>query len=141
MSACCAYFVIGINFLRIRRLLPTLASLSALKQYASWLFAICTSAYIFALGHYLHEFVVNQPGGRVLTPSCRFNAKADSPVLAPEELYGGRLVAALDRNHPRDWFDVMLLLREEGITPTIRRCFVAYLPPTIDRRMKYCLGP
>ena len=64
-----------------------------------------------------------------MVPSARDQLKADLrlPVLAPEELYGGKLVAALDRNHPRDWFDVMLLLKHEGITPSVRRCFVAYL--------------
>lgn len=64
-----------------------------------------------------------------MVPVARDQLKADLrlPVLAPEELYGGKLVAALDRNHPRDWFDVMLLLKQEGITPSIRQCFVAYL--------------
>lgn len=64
-----------------------------------------------------------------MVTAARDQLKADLrlPVLAPEELYGGKLVAALDRNHPRDWFDVMLLLKAEGITPSIRRCFVAYL--------------
>lgn len=64
-----------------------------------------------------------------MVTAARDQLKADLrlPVLAPEELYGGKLVAALDRNHPRDWFDVMLLLKAEGVTPSIRRCFVAYL--------------
>lgn len=64
-----------------------------------------------------------------MVPAARNQLKADLrlPILATEELYGSKLVAALDRNHPRDWFDVMLLLRDEGITPSIRRCFVAYL--------------
>ena len=64
-----------------------------------------------------------------MVAAARDHLKADLrlPVLVPEELYGGKLVAALDRNHPRDWFDVMLLLKQEGITPSIRRCFVAYL--------------
>lgn len=64
-----------------------------------------------------------------MVTAARDQLKADLrlPVLAAEELYGGKLVAALDRNHPRDWFDVMLLLKAEGITPSIRRCFVAYL--------------
>ena len=64
-----------------------------------------------------------------MVPAARDQLKADLrlPVLVPDELYGGKLVAALDRNHPRDWFDVMLLLEKEGITPSIRRCFVAYL--------------
>ncbi len=64
-----------------------------------------------------------------MVPVARDQLKADLrlPLLAPEEIYGGKLVAALDRNHPRDWFDVMLLLKQEGITPSIRRCLVAYL--------------
>lgn len=35
--------------------------------------------------------------------------------------------SALDRQHPRDLFDVRLLLKNEGITPAIRRAFVVYL--------------
>ncbi len=42
-------------------------------------------------------------------------------------MYGGKLVAALDRQHPRDLFDVMQLFAHEGITPGIRRAFVVYL--------------
>lgn len=48
-------------------------------------------------------------------------------LLAPEEIYGGKLVAALDRQHPRDLFDVMELFAHGGITPTIRRAFIVYL--------------
>ena len=33
----------------------------------------------------------------------------------------------MDRQHPRDLFDVMQLLENEGITPGIRRAFVVYL--------------
>jgi predicted nucleotidyltransferase component of viral defense system len=64
-----------------------------------------------------------------MVAAARDQLKADLrlPVLVSDELYAGKLVAALDRNHPRDWFDVMLLLRQEGLTPSIRRCFVAYL--------------
>lgn len=64
-----------------------------------------------------------------MVPTARERLKADLrlPVLATDELYAGKLVAVLDRNHPRDWFDVMLLLQHEGITSLIRRCFVAYL--------------
>ena len=49
------------------------------------------------------------------------------PVVSLEDLYGGKLVAALDRQHPRDLFDVMQLFLHEGITPEIRRSFVVYL--------------
>lgn len=49
------------------------------------------------------------------------------PLVATEDLYAGKLVAALDRQHPRDLFDVMQLFAHEGITPGIRRAFVVYL--------------
>jgi len=39
----------------------------------------------------------------------------------------GKLVAAMDRQHPRDLFDVMQLFAHEGITANIRRAFVVYL--------------
>ena len=54
-------------------------------------------------------------------------ADMELPVVSLEDLYGGKLVATLDRQHPRDLFDVMQLFRHEGITPGIRRSFVAYL--------------
>ena len=64
-----------------------------------------------------------------LTPKAREALLADLelPVLSLEDLYGGKLVAALDRQHPRDLFDVLQLFGHEGITPGIRRSFVAYL--------------
>jgi len=64
-----------------------------------------------------------------LTPLARYTLLADIeiPVLASEDVYGGKLVAALDRQHPRDLFDVMELFKHEGITPGIRRAFVVYL--------------
>ena len=43
------------------------------------------------------------------------------------ELYGGKIVAALDRQHPRDLFDVKILLEQGGITEKIRTAFTVYL--------------
>jgi len=48
-------------------------------------------------------------------------------VLAHEDLYAGKLVAALDRQHPRDLFDVKLLLENEGLTDSLFRAFLVYL--------------
>jgi predicted nucleotidyltransferase component of viral defense system len=44
-----------------------------------------------------------------LTPMARDVLMADLeiPVVSLEEVYGGKLVAALDRQHPRDLFDVV----------------------------------
>lgn len=64
-----------------------------------------------------------------LTPSARdtLQADLDIPVASLEDVYGGKLVAAMDRQHPRDLFDVMQLFAHEGITAGIRRAFVVYL--------------
>lgn len=65
----------------------------------------------------------------LLTPQARNLLMADLeiPVVSLEDMYGSKLVAALDRQHPRDLFDVMQLFHHEGITPGIRRAFVVYL--------------
>jgi hypothetical protein len=64
-----------------------------------------------------------------LTPAASEALMADLELrlLSHEEIYGGKLVAAMDRQHPRDLFDVMELFEHGGITPEIRRSFVVYL--------------
>lgn len=72
---------------------------------------------------------VQPPRLASLTTRARETLLADLeiPVASLEDIYGGKLVAALDRQHPRDLFDVMQLFEHEGITPAIRRAFVVYL--------------
>jgi predicted nucleotidyltransferase component of viral defense system len=64
-----------------------------------------------------------------LTQKARDTLQADLeiPVVSIEDVYGGKLVAAMDRQHPRDLFDIMQLFAHEGITAGIRRAFVVYL--------------
>ena len=47
-------------------------------------------------------------------------------VLAFEDLYAGKLHAALDRQNPRDLFDVKLLYENEGLTDDLFRTFLVY---------------
>lgn len=61
-------------------------------------------------------------------------------TLSVPDLYGGKLCAALDRQHPRDLFDVKLMLDDTGITPEIRRAFVVYLAGH-NRPMSELLDP
>jgi hypothetical protein len=49
------------------------------------------------------------------------------PVLSFADLYGGKIVAALDRQHPRDFFDTRELMANEGIDGAVRRAFLVYL--------------
>lgn len=64
-----------------------------------------------------------------LTAAARdkFSADISVPVLALAELYAGKLAAALDRQHPRDCFDVKLMYERFGLDPRFVECFVPYL--------------
>jgi predicted nucleotidyltransferase component of viral defense system len=52
---------------------------------------------------------------------------AQVQLLSFEDVYAGKLCAALDRQHPRDLFDVRLLLSVEGITSRLKDAFLVYL--------------
>jgi len=52
---------------------------------------------------------------------------AEMNILAFEDLYGGKLHATLDRQHPRDLFDVMVLYENEGLTEDLFRVFMVYV--------------
>lgn len=56
-----------------------------------------------------------------------FGVEFTVPTLVPDELYAGKLVAALDRQHPRDLFDVWQLFQSRGLNATMVECFVVYL--------------
>ena len=48
-------------------------------------------------------------------------------LLDRSELYAGKLCAALDRQHPRDLYDVKALLDEDGIDTRLMDAFVVYM--------------
>jgi len=52
---------------------------------------------------------------------------AEAPVISIPDLYGSKICAALDRQHPRDLFDVNQLLESEGITDLIRKSTIVYI--------------
>ena len=56
-----------------------------------------------------------------------FTTEVSAPVLAAEELYGSKIVAALDRQHPRDFFDVEQMFAGEGLNSAVADCFICYL--------------
>ncbi len=61
------------------------------------------------------------------TASDLFTTALAVPTLAVAELYGSKLVAAMDRQHPRDLFDVHGMFNRFGLTPEIVECFVGYI--------------
>ena len=79
--------------------------------------------------NYVMRGTVKQVRMASLTQNARDTLQADIeiPVVSLEDMYGGKLVAAMDRQHPRDLFDVQQLFAHEGITDGIRGAFVIYL--------------
>jgi predicted nucleotidyltransferase component of viral defense system len=69
-----------------------------------------------------------------------FESFASISCLSLDDLYGGKICAALDRQHPRDLFDVHLLLENEGLTEGIRKAFIVYLA-SHPRPMNELLNP
>lgn len=65
---------------------------------------------------------------------------AEMNILAFEDLYGGKLHAALDRQHPRDLFDIMILYESEGLTEDLFRVFMVYVASS-NRPMHELLTP
>jgi hypothetical protein len=52
---------------------------------------------------------------------------AEINVVSFADLYAGKIAAALDRQHPRDLFDVRDLLANEGISDKLRQAFLIYV--------------
>ena len=86
--------------------------------------------------------VVHPVRTMTLSPRARevLAAEIEIPVVSLADLYGGKIIAALDRQHPRDLFDVMQLRLHEGITPAIRRSAVVHLA-SHNRPMHEVLAP
>ena len=71
---------------------------------------------------------VYDPELRAVSPSVEEAfGFAEARVVSFADLYAGKMVAALDRQHPRDFFDIRDLLANEGISEPLRRAFLVYL--------------
>lgn len=69
-----------------------------------------------------------------------FKMEMEVPVLSFADIYGGKICAALDRQHPRDLFDITLLSKTCGLTDEICQAFVVYLA-SHNRPMSELLSP
>lgn len=67
-----------------------------------------------------------KPEIRVLCEKAQeeYNTFCEIAVVPLGQLYGGRICAVLDRQHPRDLFDVKYLLANEGLTEEIKMGFI-----------------
>tara|TARA_A100001391_G_scaffold131334_4_gene90565 strand:+ start:3831 stop:4760 length:930 start_codon:yes stop_codon:yes gene_type:complete len=71
---------------------------------------------------------VFQPALRSVSASVeeRFGF-AEMQLVSDADLYAGKIAAALDRQHPRDLFDIHFLLANEGISDDLFKAFLIYL--------------
>ncbi|HYL78314.1 MAG TPA: nucleotidyl transferase AbiEii/AbiGii toxin family protein [Bryobacteraceae bacterium] len=84
---------------------------------------------------------VYNPSVRTVSPRVENQfGFAEIQVLSFPDLYAGKIVAALDRQHPRDLFDVQDLLAHEGIDQELRKAFIIYLL-SHNRPMAEILAP
>lgn len=93
---------------------------------------------------------VNQVGrGTIETPEkmtlCEkvqneFDAFCAISVVPIGQLYGGKICAALDRQHPRDLFDIKYLLENEGFSKDIKKGFILCLLSS-DRPIHEVISP
>lgn len=71
---------------------------------------------------------VHEPKDRDIHPEVEKEfGYTNISVASVPDLYGGKICAALDRQHPRDIYDVMQLMSDTGITREIFEGFLVYL--------------
>jgi len=85
---------------------------------------------------------VHPPERRIMSPKARgiFEMSVECRTLSADELYAGKMCAALDRQHPRDLFDIHMLLKDGEISASMRKVFIVYLI-SHDRPMVEVLNP
>lgn len=70
----------------------------------------------------------------------KFDVFCTMPIVSKGQLFGGKICAALDRQHPRDLFDIKYLLTNEGFTEEIKVGFLLCLLSS-DRPIHEILAP
>lgn len=69
------------------------------------------------------------PEVRELCPRAqeKFQFYTEANLLSFDDLYAGKFVAALDRQHPRDLFDVKMFFEAYNFTEKLKKAFLVYL--------------
>lgn len=92
-----------------------------------------TSAQIIIEPNYIVRGTVYPPINKGLCPIAvdKFGYEYDIRVVSYPDLYAGKICAALDRKHPRDLFDISLVInRHEFITKELLDALIIYLVST-----------
>lgn len=79
------------------------------------------------------------PEQKAIQPAGEEYGFAEIQIVSFNDLYAGKLCAALDRQHPRDWYDVKLLLDNEGMSRELMQALLVYIGSS-DRPMNEVLN-
>lgn len=84
----------------------------------------------------------NPPAKRILCDKAQeeFDAFCEIQVVDDAHLFGGKICAALDRQHPRDLFDVYRLFKSNNTLSALKKGFFFYLISS-NRPLKEMLFP
>lgn len=86
--------------------------------------------------------VIGKVTGKILCKNAqeKFDTFCSINIVPNGQLYGGKVCAAMDRQHPRDIFDVKQLLKREGFAKEIKEGFLFRLLSS-DRSIQDVLFP
>lgn len=72
---------------------------------------------------------VYKPILRTLAPEAKsvFKREVDMLCLDTNDLFAGKICAALDRQHPRDFFDLFMYFKQFSYTRELHQAFIIYL--------------
>lgn len=112
------------------------------RKYISKLIVAKLNTKIIIEPNFILRGSVFPPESRSLSLKAEtlFEQSVSTQVMSTADVYGGKICAALDRQHPRDLFDVKILFENEGITDEIRKAFIVYLVSNC-RPMNELLNP
>jgi len=117
---------------RIKRMLPAAAINQKLEKDTQSIVSLLVrdqDATVKIEANYNLRGAVYDPVQRKLSDKAEkeFELSMSVKTLSFEDLYGGKIVAALDRQHPMDLFDIKLMLESEGLTDKTVKAFIVYL--------------
>ena len=77
----------------------------------------------------INRGLIDQPCTKILCPRAEeeFNRFCEIKTVSAGQLWGGKINAALERQHPRDIFDVKKMLQEIGFSEDIKKGFLFFL--------------
>jgi len=157
---------IDLTYLPVEERQPTLDSIHAIldalsKEITDRFSPISITPKLNKSSHKIERLVIERVGSTIrIEPNLIIRGNVYAPIekklvpaaskffeksvrvqtLSLEDLYGGKICAALDRQHPRDLYDIKTLLDNEGITDKIRTAFIVYLI-SHNRPMNELLNP